>query len=198
MSTSMPTYLNCSPDVVGGLIETVTAALLGNSSFLEGEPEGTEDIEMVLDALKILRPKVAELETFAGLLLMRRGQWDEAIHLFSGLVARSPNYAYGKALLAFCLSFKGDPNWRQAATEAMRETPDRTTRALVRALAARDDLNEALRAHQNGAPFEVPVSIARLAEDLDDESDVSMAAVPGKPAAQGQPETVEQSRFLRL
>ncbi|WP_254366807.1 HrpB1 family type III secretion system apparatus protein [Paraburkholderia sp. NMBU_R16] len=194
----MPTYLNCSPDVVGGLIETVTAALLGNSSFLEGEPEGTEDIEMVLDALKILRPKVAELETFTGLLLMRRGQWDEAIHLFSGLVARSPSYSYGKALLAFCLSFKGDPNWRQAATEAMRETPDRTTRALVRALAARDDLNEALRAHQNGAPFEVPVSIARLAEDLDDESDVSMAAVPGKPAAQGQSETVEQSRFLRL
>ena len=198
MSTSMPTYLNCSPDVVGGLIETVTAALLGNSSFPEAGVEGTEDIEMVLDALAILRPKVGELEIFTGLLLMQRGQWDEAVHLFSGLVARSPSYTYAKALLAFCLSYKGDSNWRQTATEAMREQPDRTTRALVRALVARDELEEAMRAHQNGAPFEVPASIAKLAEDVDGEPDLSVPAAPAQSAAQVQSEAVEQARYLRL
>ena len=146
MSTPLPTYLNCSQEVVGGLIETVTAALLNSFPVIDADPE---DIEMTLDALKVLRPKVVELETFAALLQMQRGHWDEAIHIFSRLVANVPQFAYAKALLAFCLSFKGDPNWRQSAAEAIRENPDRETRQLVRALAARDDLQDALRAHKN-------------------------------------------------
>ena len=199
MSTPLPTYLNCSQDVVGGLIETVTAALLSNFPVIEGDPE---DIEMTLDALKVLRPKVVELETFAALLQMQRGHWDEAIHIFARVVASVPHFAYAKALLAFCLSFKGDPNWRQTATEARQESPNRETRQLVRALAARDDLQEALRAHKNGAPFEVPVSIATLNDEVDAELDLgtpaSTSASRPAPGAQGREETVPQPGYLRI
>ena len=188
-----------SQDVVGGLIETVTAALLSNFPVIEGDPE---DIEMTLDALKVLRPKVVELETFAALLQMQRGHWDEAIHIFARVVASVPHFAYAKALLAFCLSFKGDPNWRQTATEAMQESPNRETRQLVRALAARDDLQEALRAHKNGAPFEVPVSIATLNDEVDAELDLgtpaSTSASRPAPGAQGREETVPQPGYLRI
>jgi type III secretion protein HrpB1 len=201
MSTPLPTYLNCSQEVVGGLIETVTAALLNSFPVIDADPE---DIEMTLDALKVLRPKVVELETFAALLQMQRGHWDEAIHIFSRLVANVPQFAYAKALLAFCLSFKGDPNWRQSAAEAIRENPDRETRQLVRALAARDDLQDALRAHKNGAPFEVPPSIATLADDIDADSTLSApasreAADPAPvPAGHAQGEAVPQPGYLRI
>lgn len=195
MSTPLPTYLNCSQEVVGGLIETVTAALLSNFPVIEGDPEY---IEMTLDALKVLRPKVIELETFAALLQMQRGHWDEAIHIFARVVASVPNFAYAKALLAFCLSFKGDSNWRQTAAEAMQENPNRETRQLVRALAARDDLQDALRAHKNGAPFEVPVSVATLTDDVDTEPDLSAPASSNAPAAKGQGEAVPQPGYLRI
>lgn len=195
MSTPLPTYLSCSQDVVGGLIEAVTASLLGNFPVIEGDPE---DIEMVLDALRVLRPKVMELDTFAALLQMQRGHWDEAIHIFSRIVAGSPNFAYAKALLAFCLSFKGDPNWRQTAAEAMQENPDRQTRLLVRALAARDDLREALQAHKNGAPFEVPLSVATLGDESENEPNL---AAPLQGAAPPQRQTTEpapSSGYLRI
>lgn len=200
MSTPLPTYLNCSQDVVGGLIETVTAALLSNFPVIEGDPE---DIEMVLDVLRTLRPKVAELETFSALLKMQRGQWDEAIHIFSRVAANVPHFTYAKALLAFCLSFKGDPNWRQTASEAMQESPNRETRQLVRALAARDDLHEALRVHKDGAPFEVPISVATLSDDVDGDPDLSLPAqsapaAQGQSQGQGQSEPVAQPGYLRI
>lgn len=198
MSTSMPTYLNCSPDVVGGLIETVTAALLGNFPMHESNPE---DIEMMLDALKVLRPKVVELETFTAMLQMQRGHWDEAIHIFTRVIASAPHFVYAKALLAYCLSFKGDPNWRQTAVEAMQENPGRETRQLVRALVAREDLEEALRARQDGAPFQVPVSVATLADaDAADTDPLLASTGPAvQPAAQGQQgESVPQPGYLRI
>lgn len=194
MSTPLPTYLQCDPDVVCGLIGTVTAALVGNFPVIETD---LEDIEMVLDVLRLMRPKVAELDTFSALLQMQRGHWDDATHILARVVASSPQFAYAKALLALCLSFKGDENWRQTAAEALQDDPDPTTRQLVRALVARDDLQAALRAHKNGAPFEVPMSIATLDDDDGTTPDLT---VPSQQATlpEGSSDTASQQRYMRI
>ena len=159
MTQPLPAHRQCSGDIVGGLIETASAALLDSFPVLSGDPY---DVELVIDALRVLRPKLGEMETLGGLLHMVRGNWDDAIHVFSQVVATAPGYAYGKALLAFALASKGDPDWRQAAAEALSENPDPETRKLVQTLQARDDLREAVRRHENGAEFVVPESVAVL------------------------------------
>ena len=60
MSTATPDYLNCSQAIVGGLIDTLSCALLNNFPTLEADPY---DIELTLDALRLLRPRMAELDT---------------------------------------------------------------------------------------------------------------------------------------
>ncbi|RKF31441.1 HrpB1 family type III secretion system apparatus protein [Paraburkholderia fungorum] len=196
MSVTSTNYLNCSQDIVSGLIETVSAVLLNNFPVLEVDPY---DIELVLDALRVLRPKMAELETVDAVLHMQRGNWDDAIQVFHRVIADAPRFAYAKALLAFCLSAKGDPNWRRSAGEAMEDNPDRNTRRLVRALEARDDLRAAVRTYRSGGKFEVPMSIATLSEESDegDESGDEAARVSAKPAA-ATAEAIPQHHYLRI
>ncbi|MFL9864610.1 HrpB1 family type III secretion system apparatus protein [Paraburkholderia fungorum] len=199
MSVTSTNYLNCSQDIVSGLIETVSAVLLNNFPVLEVDPY---DIELVLDALRVLRPKMAELETVDAVLHMQRGNWDDAIQVFHRVIADAPRFAYAKALLAFCLSAKGDPNWRRSAGEAMEDNPDRNTRRLVRALEARDDLRAAVRTYRSGGKFEVPMSIATLSEESDQsdestENDGEAARICAKPAA-ATAEAIPQHHYLRI
>jgi type III secretion protein HrpB1 len=196
MSVTSTNYLNCSQDIVSGLIETVSAVLLNNFPVLEVDPY---DIELVLDALRVLRPKMAELETVDAVLHMQRGNWDDAIQVFHRVIADAPRFAYAKALLAFCLSAKGDPNWRRSVGEAMEDNPDRNTRRLVRALEARDDLRAAVRTYRSGGKFEVPMSIATLSEESDegDESGDEAARVSAKPTA-ATAEAIPQHHYLRI
>ncbi|MDE1006342.1 MAG: HrpB1 family type III secretion system apparatus protein [Paraburkholderia fungorum] len=193
MSVTSTNYLNCSQDIVSGLIETVSAVLLNNFPVLEVDPY---DIELVLDALRVLRPKMAELETVDAVLHMQRGNWDDAIQVFYRVIADAPRFAYAKALLAFCLSAKGDPNWKRSAGEAMEENPDRNTRRLVRALEARDDLRAAVRTYRNGGKFEVPMSIATLSDENDESADEPVK-VSTKPAA-ATAEAIPQHHYLRI
>ncbi|CAE6731507.1 HrpB1 family type III secretion system apparatus protein [Paraburkholderia haematera] len=161
MTASTPDYLNCSPDVVGGLIETVSTALLSNFPKVSADPY---DIELVLDALRVLRPRVAEIDTLDGILHMVRGHWDDAIHVLRQVGENAPRFGYAKALLAFCLSAKGDPDWKQCATEAMENNPTRDTQSLVRALEAREDLLNAMKVKRAGGQFVTPKSIEALTE----------------------------------
>ncbi|MFL9984767.1 HrpB1 family type III secretion system apparatus protein [Paraburkholderia sediminicola] len=161
MTVSTPEYLNCSPDVVGGLIETVSTALLSNFPKVSADPY---DIELVLDALRVLRPRVAEIDTLDGILHMVRGRWDDAIHVLRQVGENAPRFGYAKALLAFCLSAKGDPDWKQSAAEAMEDNPTRDTQSLVRALEAREDLLNAMKVKRAGGQFVTPKSLEALAE----------------------------------
>ncbi|SDH29339.1 HrpB1 family type III secretion system apparatus protein [Paraburkholderia phenazinium] len=161
MTASTPEYMNCSPNVIGGLIETVSTALLSNFPKVSADPY---DIELVLDALRVLRPRVTEIDTLDGILHMVRGHWDDAIHVLRQVGENAPRFGYAKALLAFCLSAKGDPDWKQCATEAMEINPSRDTQSLVRALEAREDLLNAMRVRRNGGQFVTPASCEALAE----------------------------------
>jgi type III secretion protein HrpB1 len=190
-STATPDYLQCSQAVVGGLIDTLSCSLLNHFPTPQADPY---DIELTLDAVRLLRPQMAELDTMEAVLYMLRGHWDDAIRVFSRVVEDAPHFSYGKSLLAFCLSVKGDASWRQWAGAALAQNPDRDTRQLVRALEARDDLRGAIRAYRNGGTFEVPLSIASLNEALPDEP-----PAPAQPrTASAEDEALAQQGYLRI
>jgi type III secretion protein HrpB1 len=198
MTATAPDYLNCSPDVIGGLIETVSTALLDNFPKLSADPY---DVELLLDALRVLRPKVAEIDTLDGILHMVRGHWDEAIHVLRQVGENAPRFGYAKALLAFSLSAKGDPDWKQCATEAMATNPTRDTEALVRALNAREDLLNAMRVNRRGGQFMTPPSVTALEVVPPSEPTSASASADVQPAAAPQPavafDAVHNSAFMR-
>jgi len=129
--TSKPEYLNCSADVVGGLIETVSVALMDNF------PKSTvdcDDVGLVLDALHVLRPDAPELDALDGILYIVKGRFDDAIRVLRQVIARAPAFAYARALLAFSLAAKGDPDWRQCASEVIEGGQSGDAEKLVRVL----------------------------------------------------------------
>lgn len=195
MSVTSPHYLNCSTDIVSGLIGTVTVALTGNFPTVQGDPV---DIEMVLDAVRVLRPKLAELETFVGILHMLRGQWEDAIRTFSWVNANAPQFSYAKALLAFCLSANGDPSWRQSATEVMQHDQNHDTVRLIRVLEAREDLRAAVRTYRKSGKFELPTSIVALQDDEQSETAQQGEVANEIPAAVPVETTMPGQSYLRI
>ncbi|WP_369070925.1 HrpB1 family type III secretion system apparatus protein [Burkholderia gladioli] len=181
MTKATPDYLNCRPEIVGGLIETASDALLQTFPKVS---VGPYDIELMLDALRVLRPKVPEIQMLDGILHMVRNHWDDAILVLREVSESAPRFAYAKALLAFCLSTKGDGDWKLIANEVLENNPTRDTLALVKALHAREELVSAVNASRNGGAFVPPASIEELNEELasrGDKPDVPTAPVP--PAA---------------
>jgi type III secretion protein HrpB1 len=167
MSVTRTEYLNVSPEIVGGLIEVVSCSLLSGFPKVKGDPL---DIELVLDALHVLRPTLHEIDTFEGIMHMSHGRWDDAIQVFSRIIASAPHFSYAKALMAFCLSAKGDPNWRQSAAEAIEANPSKNTFRLVRSLEARDDFLAAKQTFLASGQFVAPPSCTALADELAAES----------------------------
>jgi type III secretion protein HrpB1 len=161
-----PEYLNCSADVVGGLIEAVSTALFGK---LRDVHTDAGDIEAMLEALHVLRPAVAEIDTLDALQHMMLGDWDVANRVLREVIEKVPRFAYAKVLLALCLSAQKDPDWKIAAAQALEASPDRATRRLVATLDARADLIKAMRHGAQTGDFVVPPSIEKLKEfDLPD------------------------------
>jgi type III secretion protein HrpB1 len=152
-------YLNCSTDLIGGLIETATTALM--ESF-PNTSVNTDDVEALLVALHVLRPNTVELDTLDGILQIVRSQWPEAIRILRAVNERVPQFDYAKALLAFSLSAAGDPIWRQYADELLAGNAARSIKALVMAVVARNDMLEAVRTTRMGGAFVTPESLAAL------------------------------------
>ncbi|MFP6560943.1 HrpB1 family type III secretion system apparatus protein [Paraburkholderia sp. B3] len=162
MYTSKPEYLSCSADVVGGLIETVSVALMDQF------PKPTvdcDDVALMLDALHVLRPDAPELDALDGILFIVKGAYDDAIHVLRQVTESAPHFAYARALLAFSLAAKGDPEWRQCAGEVIDDHESGDAQKLVRVLIARHDLMDARRASRLGGEFVMPASVTSLLED---------------------------------
>ncbi|KWI31368.1 type III secretion protein [Burkholderia ubonensis] len=159
MVVDEPEYLNCSNEIVGGLIETVSVALFRDFPSINVD---LDDVEKVVGALTVLRSNVVEIETLAGVLHMFRGNWGEAIHVLHSVCERAPEFSYARMLLAMCLSTSGDSSWRRVAAEAMELGADPHAADLVRVMQAREDLDGAIQVQQSGGPFVIPASCAAL------------------------------------
>ncbi|KML60535.1 hypothetical protein VL15_09145 [Burkholderia cepacia] len=164
-ATVPPDYLQCSHDVVCGLIDTVSAALFARFPKAAGD---TLDVELVLDALRVFRPAVAEIGMLDGVLHIVHGRWNDAAHALRALIDLAPDFVYAKAMMAYCLASKGEPGWRQWAHSALESNPNREALELVRALEAREDLNHAVRDYRGGE-FTIPESCRPFAGEPQDE-----------------------------
>ncbi|CAB3764336.1 HrpB1 family type III secretion system apparatus protein [Paraburkholderia humisilvae] len=195
MASTHPDYLNCSPDVIGGMIETATTALM------EDFPKTTvnqEDLELILEALHVLRPDTVELETLDGLLHVVRGQWPEAVRVLHSVVERVPNFSYAKALLTFSLSSTGDPSWRNYADEVLASASSRSVKSLVLAVVARNDMLAAVRSSKLGGDFVTPESLTALQAMTDDQPDEPARASKSGSTAVQDALTAQQHAFIRV
>jgi type III secretion protein HrpB1 len=189
---AVPSHMHCSHEVVCGLIETASAALFSHFPKAAGD---TLDVEMVLDALRVFRPKVAEIGMLDGVLHIVHARWDEAMHTLREVVALAPEFDYAKAMLAYCLASKGTDDWRQWAAEAVEGGASRETRSLIRALEAREDLLFA-KMDYRGGDFVVPESCRALAEENAAE-DKAAAASGTQGAADAADVPAPQFGYLR-
>lgn len=111
-----------------------------------------EDAEWVLGCLRVLRPKLVELDTYEAWIAMKRRRFDEAIRILRNIDASSPKWALGKALMALCQFVSGDPAWLANANDVVENGNDAAATGLVRLL------------------LDPEGSVSRPAEDTDDEA----------------------------
>lgn len=185
MSISSQQYTKVDKNIVGGLIEVVSLFLQDNVSPRAGD---IEDAELVVDALRVVRPAARELGALHGMLWMSRGRWDEAIDTLEAVLQERPNFLYAKGLLALALFSRGDSSWRQLADEIDDSDAGEDSRKLVRTLRARADLRMAMETYHKTGNFTLPESCAEqmreheqqgVASDNSEPVNVSTDFVPG-------------------
>jgi type III secretion protein HrpB1 len=114
-----------SKEFVTGLIDVISQGIAHNR---------LEDAEAVLDCVRVLRPKLSELDTFDAWISIKRGFWQDAVRTLRGIDSASPNWALGRALLAFCQFALGDAEWSLNANEVMTNSSNTEAIGLVRLL----------------------------------------------------------------
>lgn len=157
MAISSQQYMNIDKLVIGGLIEVVSLSQQGD--FTSGVID-SDDVEMVINALRVVCPKAQEIDALEGMLWMSRGKWDEAILTLQSLVDKKPDFSYAKGLLALALFSKGDISWRQVAADLEASSPTEDTKSLIRSIEARADLRDAIKTYEKTGQFVLPETCA--------------------------------------
>lgn len=117
-------------EFVSGLIDVLNLAI--DQMYLD-------DAEVVLNSLRLLRPKLLQLDMFEGWIAMRRRRWDDAARILSNLNNALPEFETARAFLASCQYSSGDPAWRNTATEILENSTNAEALDIVRTLLAPDD-----------------------------------------------------------
>jgi len=130
----MNPFLNRKP-FIAALVEVISVAVSHNA---------LEDAEHVLGAVRLLRPNLAELDTFDAWIAIKRGHWQDAVRILAKLDGGARNWTLGKALMAFCQFALGDPSWGATANEVLETDPNGEAANLVRLLTGKDDLSSQL------------------------------------------------------
>jgi type III secretion protein HrpB1 len=114
---------------VTGLIEVLSTAI---------SHDRLEDAEAVLSGVRVLRPKLDQLDTFEAWIAIKRGRWQDAMMILTALDATSPDWPLGKALLAFCQFATGDASWTRRADEVLQNHPTGPAAGLVKLMKGED------------------------------------------------------------
>jgi len=146
-------------ELIGGIVDLLS---LGISH------ERYEDAETLLTTARLLRPNLPELDTFEAWIAMRRGYWPDAIRILRNVEATAPNWALGRALMAFCQFALGDSSWHAYANDVI----------------------------VNGNSEEA-ANLIRLLMDPEGSVSDRAREVPSSPTATTMNETLTQSSYLR-
>ncbi|WXK34957.1 HrpB1 family type III secretion system apparatus protein (plasmid) [Mycetohabitans rhizoxinica] len=191
MSISSQQYMKADKLIVGGLIEVVSLFLQVNFQAASGD---TEDAEMVIDALRVMRPNALEFKALEGMLWISRGRWDDAVQALEEVLHERPGFLYAKALLALALFYRGDSAWQVLADEIDESDAGEDSRKLVRAMRARADLRMAMDAYRRTGNFVLPESCAEQMRELEQQG----AAPEKSELTDAGTAFVPQANFLRL
>ena len=114
-----------SKEFVSGLVDVLSQGI---------QHDRFEDAEAVLACIRVLRPKLAELDTFEAWIAMKRGFYADAIRILRNLDATASNFALGKAVMTLCQFACGDGGWRATATDVLENGNSPEATALVNLL----------------------------------------------------------------
>lgn len=114
---------------IAALIEVISSAITHNR---------LEDAETLLAGVRVLRPRLAELDTFEAWIAIKRGHWHDAIRTLHKLDASAQNWSLGKALMAFCQFAVSDAGWSVSANEVLEGESTQEARGLVKLLMGKD------------------------------------------------------------
>jgi type III secretion protein HrpB1 len=91
-----------------------------------------EDGEAVLNCLHALKPDSIELSHFDAGLAVTRGFWQDAIRILNSQDPQASNWAFGRALLAYCKFKQGDDEWRFDANELLTRPKNKEAIGLLK------------------------------------------------------------------
>jgi type III secretion protein HrpB1 len=93
-----------------------------------------EDGEHILAALRILRPRMVELDTFEAWIAMKRGFFTDAIKVLHNVGESESGGSLATALMAFCQFATGNADWSVNANRVMQGESSKEAVGLVRLL----------------------------------------------------------------
>jgi type III secretion protein HrpB1 len=117
-------------DFVSGLVGLVSLAV---------DRELLDDAETLLGAVRLLRPKVSQLDFFEAWIAMKRGHWADAMRTLRNLDATAPEWSTAKAFLAYCQFATGDAGWRATAEDVLHTSTNAEALDMVRSLLNPDE-----------------------------------------------------------
>ena len=152
---------SCGDDIVCGLIGL---AALGLFADYPEPPSLWEDVDLIVDAIRVLRPKMAQIDALIATKSMLFGRWHDAIPILRQ-VAEKSDAAYVYAMLALCLAVTNDPEWQRIAEIANERDEKLDAQGFNQILFARRDLSNAKRDVRLGGVFIVPESVESLRKE---------------------------------
>jgi len=158
---SPPSTTLAGDAVISALIHIASASVKLHSP---GSNRDTLDFDLVMDALRAMRPKLVELDVLQGSLHMANGRWHDALLVFRGIMNAAPSFSYAKIMYTYCLLSNGDDEWLRWLNEELGDITEPATQRLIRTLKVHADV---LNAHQQqrGGVFYAPESLRELLEE---------------------------------
>jgi len=98
-----------------------------------------DDAAAVLAGVRVLRPKLAELDILEGWVMIKSGRLHDGIQVLRNLESSPTHWSMAKAMMAMCQQYLRDPDWLISANEVLdgNSTPDAV--AMVKDLQAKHD-----------------------------------------------------------
>jgi type III secretion protein HrpB1 len=79
----------------------------------------SDDAATILDGVRVLRPRLRELDILEGWILIKRGQYKDCIHLMRNLEDSPTQWSTAKAMMACCQHHLKDPQWEVNANDVL-------------------------------------------------------------------------------
>jgi type III secretion protein HrpB1 len=131
------------------------------------ERDLTDDAAALLAGVRVLRPRLLELDILEGWIMIKREQYRECAHLMRNLESSPTQWSLAKAMLASCQQFLKDPEWESSAN------------AVLEGDATPDAIEMVTRLKNKGkAPAEAEPAFADGADDADGATPFAPQAVP--------------------